>query len=171
MQLGHNVICHFRFICSGRWEDLTPIKGYTNKRFCDVCSSPVYLTSNYEELAININAKRCVAISLGKSHEQEQKFMGLVVPVRRSPYSPDSPDPILTRPVAELELTPGIFRKLQANNVQLIGDLVQCSPSQLSEQIGATNHQLNELMEVLASRDLSIGMHLEDWGLLSRNFR
>jgi DNA-directed RNA polymerase alpha subunit len=171
MQLDHNVICHFRFICSERWEDLTPIKGYANKRFCDVCSSPVYLTSNYEELEVNVNAKRCVAVIVEKSQEREQEFMGLVVPAMRSPYSPDSTDAILTRPVAELELPPDIFNKLQANNVQLVGDLVQCSTSQLSEKIGVDNRDLNKLLEVLASRDLSLGMHLENWGLLSKKFR
>lgn len=168
MQFNHNVICQFRFICSERWEGLTPIEGFSNKRYCSICSSAVYLTENYEELEVNIAAKRCVALFLDKSLEHEQELIGLVVPVRRSRYSPDTPDPILTRPVDELELTPGILEKLQANNVQLIGDLAQYTPTQLSVQIGVTACQLNEVLEVLASRGLFAGMHIENWVLHSK---
>ena len=169
MQLDHNVICHFRFICSERWEYLSPIAGDPNKRFCDVCSSPVYLTSNYEELETNISAKRCVAIFLENSQESQREFMGLVVPAMSG--SPDAFDPVLARPLDDLEITPEILSKLRANNVQLIGDLVQCTPSQLFEQIGVTHPELNELSDVLASRGLTTGMHLENWGPYSEKFR
>jgi DNA-directed RNA polymerase alpha subunit len=171
MQLDHNVICHFRFICSERWETLTPIEGYANKRFCGACNSPVYLTKNYEELEINISAKRCVAMFLEKPQKQKREFMGLVVPALRPPYSPDSLDPILTRSVVELELTPGILKKLQINNIKLLGDLAQCTKSQLTEQFGVTNRQLNELLEALVSRGLSLGMRIENWGASSAKHR
>jgi len=171
MQLDNTVICHFKFICSERWEGLEPIDGYSNKRFCGVCNSPVYLTANYQELEANINEKRCVAIFLDKSMDGEQKFLGLVVPVMRTPYSPDAPDPILMRPVIELEFTADLVEKLQANNVELIGDLAQCTSSQISEQIGATDLQLTEILEVLVSRGLSMGMFIENWELHSKKFR
>jgi len=76
MQLDNNVICRFRFTCTEHWGDLMPFADDPTKRFCAVCKTPVHLTSSYEELAINIAAKRCVAIFLANPDGPTSEFMG-----------------------------------------------------------------------------------------------
>ncbi len=165
MQLDNQVICQFRFICGERWEDLTSIEGEATQRFCTVCKSHVYLTTNYEELEKNISAKRCVAIFLENAEGPAQKFMGFTVPAMPSP--PGSLDPILFRPVVEIEVPDAIVKRLNVNNVRRVGDLVHCTQTQLVEQFGMTKIELDDVMEVLASRGLSLGMNIENWSILS----
>lgn len=79
MELDHKIICQFRFVCTERWNDLVPVTGDGNKRFCSVCDSPVYLTTSYEELETNVAAKRCVAVFLQNPEGPPMEFMGDVV--------------------------------------------------------------------------------------------
>lgn len=166
MQIDHNVICQLRFKCTELWEGLMPIQGDSTKRFCAVCKSLVYLTTSYEELETNISAKRCVVLYLKEAERPELEVMGFF-----EPTLPGTLDPIFTRPIEEIELAQVSLDMLRANNVQLVGDLVQCGQSQLVEQFGADEHQLYEIVETLASRGLTIDMVLENWELLSARYR
>ena len=72
-------------------------------------------------------------------------------------------DPILLRPVAELELTVRSANCLKAENIYYIGDLIQRTENELLKTPNLGRKSLNEIKEVLASRGLTLGMRLENW--------
>ncbi len=72
-------------------------------------------------------------------------------------------DPILLRPVDELELTVRSANCLKAENIFYIGDLIQRSENELLKTPNLGRKSLNEIKEVLASRGLTLGMKLESW--------
>jgi DNA-directed RNA polymerase subunit alpha len=72
-------------------------------------------------------------------------------------------DPILLRPVDELELTVRSANCLKAENIYYIGDLIQRSENELLKTPNLGRKSLNEIKEVLASRGLTLGMKLDNW--------
>jgi len=72
-------------------------------------------------------------------------------------------DPILLRPVDDLELTVRSANCLKVENIFYIGDLIQRTEAELLRTPNLGRKSLNEIKEVLASRDLSLGMKLENW--------
>ena len=72
-------------------------------------------------------------------------------------------DPILLRPVDELELTVRSANCLKAENIFYIGDLIQRTENELLKTPNLGRKSLNEIKEVLASRGLTLGMKLESW--------
>ena len=72
-------------------------------------------------------------------------------------------DPVLLRPVDELELTVRSANCLKAENIYYIGDLIQRSENELLKTPNLGRKSLNEIKEVLASRGLTLGMKLENW--------
>jgi len=78
---------------------------------------------------------------------------------------PKSPavDPILLRPVDDLELTVRSANCLKAENIYYIGDLIQRTETELLKTPNLGRKSLNEIKEVLASRGLTLGMKLENW--------
>jgi DNA-directed RNA polymerase subunit alpha len=72
-------------------------------------------------------------------------------------------DPILLRPVDDLELTVRSANCLKAENIYYIGDLIQRSENELLKTPNLGRKSLNEIKEVLASKGLSLGMKLESW--------
>jgi DNA-directed RNA polymerase subunit alpha len=72
-------------------------------------------------------------------------------------------DPILLRPVDELELTVRSANCLKAENIYYIGDLIQRTENELLKTPNLGRKSLNEIKEVLASRGLMLGMKLENW--------
>ncbi len=72
-------------------------------------------------------------------------------------------DPILLRPVDDLELTVRSANCLKSENIFYIGDLIQCTEHELLKAPNLGRKSLNEIKEVLASRGLSLGMKLENW--------
>jgi len=72
-------------------------------------------------------------------------------------------DPILLRPVDELELTVRSANCLKAENIYYIGDLIQRTENELLKTPNLGRKSLNEIKEVLASRGLTLGMKLEAW--------
>ena len=72
-------------------------------------------------------------------------------------------DPVMMRPVDELELTVRSANCLKAENVNFIGDLVTRMESDLLRTPNLGKKSLNEIKEVLASRGLSLGLVLEHW--------
>ncbi|MCO4321844.1 DNA-directed RNA polymerase subunit alpha [Aliidiomarina quisquiliarum] len=72
-------------------------------------------------------------------------------------------DPILLRPVDDLELTVRSANCLKAEAIQYIGDLVQRTEVELLKTPNLGKKSLTEIKDVLASRGLSLGMRLENW--------
>jgi len=72
-------------------------------------------------------------------------------------------DPILLRPVDELELTVRSANCLKAENIYYIGDLIQRTETELLKTPNLGRKSLNEIKEVLASRGLTLGARLESW--------
>jgi DNA-directed RNA polymerase subunit alpha len=80
-----------------------------------------------------------------------------------SPLKPTQVDPILLRPVDDLELTVRSANCLKAENIYYIGDLIQRTETELLKTPNLGRKSLNEIKEVLASRGLTLGMKLENW--------
>ncbi|ODU08099.1 MAG: DNA-directed RNA polymerase subunit alpha [Rubrivivax sp. SCN 71-131] len=72
-------------------------------------------------------------------------------------------DPMLLRPVDELELTVRSANCLKAENIYYIGDLIQRTETELLKTPNLGRKSLNEIKEVLASRGLTLGVRLENW--------
>ena len=72
-------------------------------------------------------------------------------------------DPILLRPVDDLELTVRSANCLKAETIHYIGDLVQRTEGELLKTPNLGKKSLTEIKDVLASRGLSLGMRLENW--------
>ncbi len=72
-------------------------------------------------------------------------------------------DPVLLRPVEDLELTVRSANCLKAENVHYIGDLIQRSEMELLKTPNLGKKSLNEIKDVLAAHGLSLGMRLENW--------
>ncbi len=75
----------------------------------------------------------------------------------------DNVDPLLLRPVDDLELTVRAANCLKAENIYYIGDLVVRSENDLLKTPNLGKKSLMEIKNVLASRGLSLGMKLENW--------
>lgn len=75
----------------------------------------------------------------------------------------DEVDPILLRPVDDLELTVRSANCLKAENLYYIGDLIQRTEVDLLKTPNLGKKSLTEIKDVLASKGLSLGMRLENW--------
>ncbi|BCD96157.1 DNA-directed RNA polymerase subunit alpha [Marinagarivorans cellulosilyticus] len=75
----------------------------------------------------------------------------------------DQIDPVLLRPVDDLELTVRSANCLKAENIYYIGDLIQRTEVELLKTPNLGKKSLTEIKDVLASRGLSLGMRLENW--------
>ncbi|WWO97043.1 MAG: DNA-directed RNA polymerase subunit alpha [Candidatus Dasytiphilus stammeri] len=76
-------------------------------------------------------------------------------------------EPILLRPVDDLELTVRSANCLKAETIHYIGDLVQRSEVELLKTPNLGKKSLTEIKDILALRGLSLGMRLENWPPLS----
>ena len=72
-------------------------------------------------------------------------------------------DPLLLRPVDELELTVRSANCLKAENIHYIGDLVQKTEVELLRTPNLGKKSLTEIKEVLEGHGLTLGMRLENW--------
>ena len=72
-------------------------------------------------------------------------------------------DPILMRPVDDLELTVRSANCLKAESIYFIGDLIQRTEVELLKTPNLGKKSLTEIKDVLATRGLSLGMRLENW--------
>jgi DNA-directed RNA polymerase subunit alpha len=72
-------------------------------------------------------------------------------------------DPMLLRPVDDLELTVRSANCLKAENIYYIGDLIQRSENELLKTPNLGRKSLNEIKDVLAARGLTLGMKIESW--------
>ena len=72
-------------------------------------------------------------------------------------------DPILLRPVDDLELKVRSANCLKAENIYYIGDLIQRTEVELLKTPNLGKKSLTEIKDVLGSHGLSLGMRLENW--------
>jgi DNA-directed RNA polymerase subunit alpha len=86
---------------------------------------------------------------------------GTPAPVEK-PQTPKV-DPMLLRPVDDLELTPRSSNCLKAQSIHYIGDLIQNTEADLLRTPNLGRKSLNEIKQVLAEHGLSLGMKLENW--------
>jgi DNA-directed RNA polymerase subunit alpha len=72
-------------------------------------------------------------------------------------------DPVLMRPIDDLELTVRSANCLKAESIHYVGDLVQKTEVELLKTPNLGKKSLNEIKEVLAQHSLQLGMRLENW--------
>ncbi|MCK5924493.1 MAG: DNA-directed RNA polymerase subunit alpha [Methylococcales bacterium] len=72
-------------------------------------------------------------------------------------------DPVLLRPVDDLELTVRSANCLKAENIFYIGDLIQRTEVELLKTPNLGKKSLTEIKDILAMKGLSLGMRLENW--------
>ena len=72
-------------------------------------------------------------------------------------------DPLLLRSIEELELTVRSTNCLKAESIFLIGDLIHKTEFDLLKTPNLCKKSLNEIKDVLASKELSLGMNVENW--------
>lgn len=111
------------------------------------------------EEAIRASAKILVEQLAVFAQLEGNDLAGIVEPQPRAQHF----DPILLRPVDELELTVRSANCLKAENIYYIGDLIQRTETELLKTPNLGRKSLNEIKEVLASRGLTLGARLENW--------
>lgn len=77
--------------------------------------------------------------------------------------NPPPLDPVLMRPVDDLELTVRSANCLKAESIYYIGDLIQRTENELLKTPNLGRKSLNEIKEVLAAHGLTLGSKLENW--------
>ena len=91
-------------------------------------------------------------------------FVGLQNEIISEPAErEDEIDPILLRPVDDLELTVRSANCLKAEDIFYIGDLIQRTEVELLKTPNLGKKSLTEIKDVLATRGLSLGLRLENW--------
>jgi len=140
----------------------------------DVQSARVEQRTNLDRLVIDletngtIDPKGAIQKSAAILRDQLSSFValeGMQQPDDGEEAVPDQPpiDPILLRPVDDLELTVRSANCLKAENIYLIGDLIQRTEVELLKTPNLGKKSLTEIKDVLATRGLSLGMRLENW--------
>ena len=97
-------------------------------------------------------------------HDQISVFVDLKQ-IAQETQNVDEPeiDPVLIRPVDDLELTVRSANCLKAENIYYIGDLVQRTEVELLKTPNLGKKSLNEIKDVLSERGLALGTMLENW--------
>ncbi|MEN8719543.1 MAG: DNA-directed RNA polymerase subunit alpha [Oceanococcaceae bacterium] len=75
----------------------------------------------------------------------------------------DAINPMLLRPIEELELTVRSANCLKAENIHFIGDLVRRTEADLLKTPNLGKKSLTEIKDVLESHELALGMTIENW--------
>jgi DNA-directed RNA polymerase subunit alpha len=145
-------------------------------------STRVAQRTNLDKLIIDletngtVDAKDTIKLAASIIHDQLSVFVDFkeVSEQPRVEYtSPDeSIDPVLLRPVDDLELTVRSANCLKAENIFYIGDLIQRTEVELLKTPNLGRKSLTEIKDILALKGLSLGMRLENWppeGLAEHN--
>lgn len=136
----------------------------------DVESARVEQRTDLDKLVLDIESNGTIdpeeAIRRAATILQQQLavFVDLEAHGMATPASQDDQvDPILLRPVDDLELTVRSANCLKAENIHYIGDLIQRAENELLKTPNLGKKSLTEIKDVLASRGLALGMKLEGW--------
>lgn len=137
---------------------------------CHVENARVEKRTDLDKLVINIETngtldpEEAIRTSATILHHQLEAFVEL-----RKSEEPkveektDEMNPLLLRPVDDLELTVRSANCLKGENIFFIGDLVQRDESSLLKTPNLGKKSLNEIKTVLVTRGLSLGMKIEGW--------
>lgn len=134
-------------------------------------SARVEQRTNLDKLILDIEtngtidpeeAIRTAATILQKQLDPFVKLKGEAQPEPMTGTS-ESFDPVLLRPVDDLELTVRSANCLKAENIYYIGDLIQRTEVELLKTPNLGKKSLTEIKDVLASHGLSLGVRLENW--------
>jgi DNA-directed RNA polymerase subunit alpha len=111
-----------------------------------------------------IDPEEAIRIAGSILKDQLSVFVNLEGSEEETEAEPESHiDPILLRPVDDLELTVRSANCLKAENIYYIGDLIQRTEVELLKTPNLGKKSLTEIKDVLASYSLSLGMRLENW--------
>ncbi len=111
-----------------------------------------------------IDPEAAIRAAAGILRDQLSVFVDLKgdeEPDRKAP-APEI-DPILLRPVDDLELTVRSANCLKAESIYYIGDLIQRTEVELLKTPNLGKKSLTEIKDVLAAHGLSLGLKLENW--------
>ena len=112
-----------------------------------------------------IEPEEAIKFAAGLLQDQLSVFVALeggedfMEPERKEPEV----DPVLLRPIDDLELTVRSANCLKAESIHYVGDLVQRTEVELLKTPNLGKKSLTEIKEVLASHGLALGMRLDDW--------
>ena len=96
--------------------------------------------------------------------DQLSSFVDLQASAEEATKTPEADiDPVLLRPVDDLELTVRSANCLKAESIYFIGDLIQRTEVELLKTPNLGKKSLTEIKDVLATKGLSLGMRLENW--------
>jgi len=133
-------------------------------------SARVEQRTNLDKLIIDLETNGTIdpeeAIRKAATILQEQ--LSVFVDLQADEQAPEEEtgsdiDPILLRPVDDLELTVRSANCLKAENIYYIGDLIQRTEVELLKTPNLGKKSLTEIKDVLAQQGLSLGMRLENW--------
>ncbi|MDI3325189.1 DNA-directed RNA polymerase subunit alpha [Pontibacterium granulatum] len=112
-----------------------------------------------------IDPEECIRRAATILQQQLAVFVDLEDGADQAKEEPEEPeiDPILLRPVDDLELTVRSANCLKAEQIYYIGDLIQRTEVELLKTPNLGKKSLTEIKDVLASKGLSLGMRLENW--------
>lgn len=112
----------------------------------------------------SISAEDALSMATQILQQQLSVFFDLriVEPTQKEASQPEI-EPILLRPVDDLELTVRSANCLKAENLFYIGDLVQRTETELLKTPNLGKKSLTEIKEVLASHGLTLGTKLDNW--------
>ncbi|MGC9457346.1 MAG: DNA-directed RNA polymerase subunit alpha [Halothiobacillaceae bacterium] len=112
----------------------------------------------------SITAEDAIRRAAGILVDQLSVFVDLKAEAVEAPVSQEpSVDPVLLRPVDDLELTVRSANCLKAENIYYIGDLIQRTEMELLKTPNLGKKSLTEIKDVLAKQGLSLGAKLENW--------
>ena len=111
-----------------------------------------------------IDAEDAIRHAAGLLQEQLSVFIEFSSGQDEAPAHVESMiDPILLRPVDDLELTVRSANCLKAESIYYVGDLLQRTEVELLKTPNLGKKSLTEIKDILASRGLSLGMRIENW--------
>lgn len=132
-------------------------------------SARVEQRTNLDKLILDVETNATIepdeAIRRAGGILKDQLSVFVDLPTQPEEVEPkqDTIDPMLLRPVDELELTVRSLNCLKAENINYIGDLVQRTEVELLRTPNLGKKSLNEIKEVLESHNLGLGMRLDGW--------
>ena len=142
----------------------------------DVESARVENRTDLDKLIIelqtdgSIDAEETISDAATILHEQLAVFFDLTIIEAEPEVEPEPEiDPVLLRPVDDLELTVRSANCLKAEQVYYIGDLVQKTEVELLKTPNLGKKSLTEIKDILASHGLTLGARLENWPPASIN--
>ena len=105
-----------------------------------------------------MNASNMICGSIDNIIDKEEISERVIAPV-----APPMPDPVLMQLVDDLELTVRSANCLKAESIIYIGDLVQRTEVELLKTPNLGKKSLTEIKDILAQRNLSLGMRVANW--------